>query len=81
MKTKDLCDYAFDMKVYQDLTKPVNGLVLPSHIIDEIIRIVIHHYHETNTNENIKNPSFLMAWNTLIQLGLYKKLENKIVNS
>lgn len=81
MKTKDLCDYRFDITVYQNLTKPVDGMILPSHIIDEMIRIVMTHYHDTNTNENIKNPSFLMAWNTLTQLGLYKKLDNKTVNS
>ena len=72
MKTKDLTEYYFDTTSYSTFTANNH----PSELIDDMIRLVMHFHHETNYNENIKNASFIMAWNTLIKLGIYKKLEN-----
>ncbi len=70
MKTKDLYEYTFNIKAYQVLSTDTG---VPLHLIDDMVRTVMNFYHDTNTNENIKNPSFIMSCNSLIALGLLVK--------
>lgn len=70
MKTKDLNNYMFNLGTYSVFTT-MGNYSSSIHLIDEMIRLVMNYYHDSSANENIKNPSFLMAWNTLVHLEIY----------
>lgn len=70
MKTKDLNKYYFDITSYSAVIN------MPMHLIDDMIRHVMYFHHETAPNDDIKNASFIMAWNTLVHLNIYKKIQN-----
>jgi hypothetical protein len=69
MKTKDLYEYYFDPAAFSKTShNPSVNLIV------EMVQLVMNKFHDTGTNENIKDPAFIMAWNTLTKLNIYKEL-------
>lgn len=64
MKTKDLNKYYFDITSYSALAVNIGSINIPTNLIDDMIRHVMYFHHETAPNDDIKNASFIMAWNT-----------------
>lgn len=44
---------------------------LSKDIIDDLIRVVMYYEHHNQNNDNIVSVSFIMAFNTLINIGIY----------